>query len=406
MDVIRTEPARPGDSPDSGEVSGRRVGRRAFFAGGAGVALAATVPAAAHAGARREQSTTTTAVTTVRQGPLSLTDPQVGCLLDGSDERAKVQTALGLLGTAGGEIYQPVGTLGLGAEVTLPANVSWTGENRGGSVIQPASGYTGRLMSSGVYSYVANLTFYGARTSGVLLTIRAPRSVFTNLHFSNSGSHALEVVGTSGMTAHGNQFSDICIEDCVGIGILTTAWAYDNEFTNVWIGECQTGMRLNDSSCIFNTLHVWGCVGNGVELRNNAHQNLFQNVYLETNGTSGTGNGVDAWKVTGNQFVGGKLWKNASHGMSLVEAPRTRVMGLDIYENDRYGIWGGDSPYCQVIGNQFYDLSTPVRQDRPIYTGGTSNYWIISNNMMRTADHVVGGKVLAGANNAVSGNIE
>ncbi|MET7948575.1 hypothetical protein [Micromonospora sp. NPDC005324] len=90
-----TVPHRPGPA-------GRGLGRRALFAGGAGAAAAAALAAPARA-----------EPTTVREGALSLRDPRVGCLLDGSDEGAKVAVALSLLPPEGGEIFQPVGRLGL-----------------------------------------------------------------------------------------------------------------------------------------------------------------------------------------------------------------------------------------------------------------------------------------------------
>ncbi|MGW5580507.1 right-handed parallel beta-helix repeat-containing protein [Micromonospora chokoriensis] len=387
--VPPTVPQRPGPA-------GRGLARRALFAGGAGAAVATTLATPARA-----------EPPTVRESALSLRDPRVGCLLDGSDESAKVVAALALLPAEGGEIFQPVGRLGLGSEITFPMSLTWTGENIGAAIIQPAPGYTGRLVSTGTYNQISNVHFYGKRTSGVLLTVRRPRSTFHHLHFSNSGSHAIEFVGTGESTsAHGNKITDINIEDGVGMGIFVNAWAYDNEFLNVWVGECQTGVRLHDGACMFDNLHVWGCVGNGVELRNSAHRNIFQNVYLESNGTGGTGNGADLWQVWGNQFIGGRLWRNASNGIGVYSSGRTRIMGLDIHENGENGIRADASGLCQVIGNQFYSDETPRRQDRPIVTVGTSNNWIISNNVLRAYDHASGGMSLAGGNNVVSGNIE
>lgn len=82
-------------------------------------------------------------------------------------------------------------------------------------------------------------------------------------------------------------------------------------------------------------------------------------------------------------------------------------MGLEIHENGESGIRGGDSGLCQVIGNQIYsDSTTTRRQDRPIVTVGTSDNWIISNNVMRAFDHASGGASLGGGKNVVTGNIE
>ncbi|WP_425846757.1 right-handed parallel beta-helix repeat-containing protein [Micromonospora sp. DT15] len=393
--------AVPPAAPQRSDPPSRRLGRRVLFAGGAGAAVATTV--ATLAGAEQAGSPP---VTTVREAPLSLRDPRVGCRLDGSDESDKVTTALNLLPAGGGEIFQPVGALGLGSEVRFPTSVTWTGENIGAAIIQPAPGYTGRLVSSGKYNQISNVHFYGMQTSNVLLTVRGPRSTFHHLHFGNSGSHAIEFLGKDADTsAHANKITDINIEDCLGVGILVNKVAYDNEFLNVWVGECQTGLRLLDSACFFDNLHVWGCRGNGVELREPAHRNIFQNVYLESNGTSGTGSGADLRQVWGTQFIGGRLWRNATNGIEVSSSGRTRIMGLDIHDNGANGILGRDADLCQVIGNQFYDDATPRRQDRPIVTVGTSNNWIVTNNVMRAYDHRSGGASLAGANNVVNGNI-
>ncbi|GIG85408.1 right-handed parallel beta-helix repeat-containing protein [Plantactinospora endophytica] len=372
--------------------------------------MAATLPGPAVAAAEAVDKTfnagTKVDAVAVVEGPLSLRDPRVGCLLDGSDEAAKLNAAFALL-PGGGEVYLPPGTLGLGTEVTLPANVSLTGASLGASVIRPAAGYTGRLVSTGGWNRISHLQFHGAGTSGVLLTIRRARSMFSQLHLSNSGAHAIEFVGTAPNTsAHANKLTDINIDDCVGTGIVIGPYGYDNEFLNTWIGECQVGMRISSGSCLLENLHVWGCRGNGVELRRSADGTIFQNVYLETNGTGGTGSGLNAWQVTGTQIVGGRLWRNATNGASFDACPRSRVTGLDVYENGDAGVRGHDSSYCQVIGNQFYDLGTPKRQGRPIITSGTSDRWLISDNVMLAGDHLRGGKLLVGANNLLATNME
>ncbi|MBY8870408.1 right-handed parallel beta-helix repeat-containing protein [Micromonospora sp. PLK6-60] len=402
MDPADTPPSRP--APPLGGPP-RRVGRRALFAGGAGAALATTLPGPADAaGPPSAAGVGTGAAAVVREAPLSLLDPAVGCRLDGSDEWATVTTALTtLLPAGGGEIYHPAGRLGLGAELVLPKNVTWTGANVGGSVISPANGWTGRLVSTGFLNHLRGVQFDGLGTSGVLLTVRRARTHLGNLYLTNSGSHGLEFVGTdANNSAHANKVTDINVIDCKGTGVLVAGWAYDNEFLNTWIGRCQRGLRVQDSAGFFDNLHVWGCVGNGVELRNNGSHNLFQNVYLESNG----GNGLDAWQVTGTQVVGGRLWRNAGTGVTLVAAPRTRISGLDFHENTLEGLRGSDTSHCQVLGNQFYDERAARKQTRPIITTGSSNHWIVSNNVMRAADHAVGGKSLAGANNVVTGNIE
>lgn len=352
------------------------------------------------------KDTANTALTRAREGPLSLKDERIGALLDGSNEAAKLTTAMSMLPASGGHIWVPPGQLGIGSEVTLLDNVTLSGVH-GASVVRPSTGYTGRLISTGGSNRITSLKFDGLGTSGTLLTVRKARSMFQSLHFANSGSNGMEFAGTAAnSSAHANKITDTFFESCTaGYAIFLNTWCYDNEFLNTWIGGCQVGLRIQDGACFFNTLHVWGCTGNGVEVR--ANSTLMQNVFLETNGAGGTGNGIDIFNATDTQIVGGRLWKNASNGANLGgTSSRTRLSNLSIHENQANGINAGSVNLCQVTGNTFYDTATPSRQDRPIVTSGTSDFWIITGNIMRAADHVVGGKSLVGANNVVANNIE
>lgn len=340
----------------------------------------------------------------VREGPLSLKDPRVGAALDGSNEAAKLTAATALLPAGGGEILVPPGVLGLGSEVTLPANVSLTGTGLLGSSIRPAGGYTGRLLSTGVAARVSHLNFDGLSTAGTLLTVRGARTMLSQLYLQNGAADGIEFVGTSaGTSAHAAKVTDVNIIGCAGRGVMITSFAYDQQFSNVWIGQCNVGLRTQDSAGVFTNLHVWGCTGNGVEVR--GEHNRFMNVYLETNGAGGTGSGIDIFNITNTRVIGGALWKNNTVGANVSTANRTLLQGLAIYENNTNGVSGANSLYCQVVGNQFHDIATPARQDRPIVTSGTSDWWIVAQNVMRTADHVVGASTFVGANNVVVNNI-
>lgn len=80
-------------------------------------------------------------VARVNEGPLSLLDSRVGCLLDGSNEAAKLTTAVSMLPSNGGVIFQPPGTLGLSSmEITGRISVVLRGAGPRASRIFPVGG--------------------------------------------------------------------------------------------------------------------------------------------------------------------------------------------------------------------------------------------------------------------------
>jgi hypothetical protein len=340
------------------------------------------------------------AIIQITEAPLSLLDSRVNATMDGTDDSDQFNTALALLPEDGGDIYVPPGILGLSEHITLPDNTKLVGSGAMSTTIRPAGSYTGEIMSVSFGCTVSQIGFDGQDAAGPLLTVRGARCMLSQLYIQNSASSGLQFIGTgSGSdSAHAAKVTDVSIIGCASYGVFVGAWAYDQEFLNLWIGECNVGIRIENSDCLFNNLHVWGCTGNGVEVRGN--RNHFQNVYSESNGN----NGIDVFNAVGAQVIGGALWNNDNHGISIANN-RVLVQGMTITENDGNGVNGGNVLYGQVIGCQFHDADTPSRQNRPVVTTGTSNYWIVVGNVLRSADHVTGGNSLVGANNQVANNI-
>lgn len=80
-------------------------------------------------------------VARVNEGPLSLLDPRVGCLLDGSDEGAKLSDAVAMLPTNGGKLFHPGGTLGLSSfELLNRQSVTIEGVGRASKVAPVGAG--------------------------------------------------------------------------------------------------------------------------------------------------------------------------------------------------------------------------------------------------------------------------
>lgn len=341
------------------------------------------------------------------EAPLSLTDPRVNCALDGTgDESAKVATAISLLPAAGGHIYHPPGILRTGA-INFDRPVYWQGAGTQASTIKAASGFTGTQLtvtSSAPFSHVSQVAIDGNGVATNLLKVASARTLISHVYLSGqdgSTGAALWFNGTaSNASAHAAQVSNVRILSCDGYGVFLQGFAYDNEFVNLWVGSCNVGIRAQDASGFFTNTHVWGCTSNGVELR--AANHLFSNCYIETNG----GSGFNLFNSSNVRISNSTIWKNAAHGISVDTADRLSVIGCHIYDQGSNGVNGNNSLYGQIVGNTFYDVtSSGQSQDRPVVTAGTSDKWIVTNNVMLTSEHAVGASSLVGANNILADNI-
>lgn len=102
------------------------------------------------------------------EGPLSLRDPRVNCLLDGSDETSKWQIALAMQPAGGGELFLPAGVLTANVAIDRD-NLTLIGQGDG-SVIKAASGATVVAIGAGVTArhqiVIENLTIDGGFANG------------------------------------------------------------------------------------------------------------------------------------------------------------------------------------------------------------------------------------------------
>lgn len=344
----------------------------------------------------------------VIEAPLSLSDPRVGCALDGTgDEAAKVATAISLLPATGGHIYQPPGILRTSA-IAFDRPVRWEGAGDQASTIKAASGFTGTQVTipgTAPFSRISDVCIDGGGTATKLILVSSARTRLDHLHLtaqSGSSGAAIHYNGTDANTAsaHAGQMSDIRVISCGGYGVYLQGFSYDNEFVNLWVGSCNVGIRIENTDCFFTNLHVWGSTGNGIEVR--GANNRFANVYVETNG----GHGFDCFNAPRTKIANGSVWKNQNQGVNISTSDRVSVVGLNIYDQGQNGVNGANSLYGQVTNCTFYDdVSSTQSQDRPIVTTGTSDKWIITNNVMLTSEHAVGASSLVGSNNILTNNI-
>jgi hypothetical protein len=344
----------------------------------------------------------------VAEAPLSLLDPRVGCVLDGTgDQAAKVATAISLLPATGGHIYQPPGTLRTSA-ITFTRPVRWEGAGDQAAVIKAASGFTGDLLtvsSSAPFSRVHDVGFDGGGSALHLIKVASARTLLSHLYLTGQAGATGAAIWwngvSSGASAHAAQMTDIRILNCTGYGAYLQGFAYDNEFHNLWIGSCNVGIRVENTNCFFTNTHIWGCTGNGVELRDGNH--LFSNCYVETNG----GSGFNLFNAPRVRLSNCNIWKNQGQGVSLSgTSDRFSAVGCLIYDQGGNGIQAADCQFGQIVGCTFYDDTTSTQsQDRPVVTTGTADNWIVTSNVLRAADHTVGGNSLVGAGNVVANNI-
>lgn len=339
----------------------------------------------------------------VLEGALSLLDPRVNCLLDGTgDEAAKVATAIALLPSGGGHIYQPPGTLRTSA-ITFDRPVRWEGAGDQASTIQAAAGFTGALLTTASeFCHIQNVQLGGGGTATTLLKLTRSRTRLENLHLTAANGDGIWFEGTAtGTAAHAAQAVNVRVLSCTGRGVYVNAFGYDQEFTNLWIGSCGTGLRTQNTNGIYTNLHVWGSTGNGIEVRGST--NVFTGVYVETNGNSG----FDVFNSPRTTISNGTIWKNQGAGVNITgTSDRCRVQGLTIYDQGGNGVSGTDAKLCQVVDCSFYDDTTSTQtQDRPIATTGTADLWLVTGNIARAADHATGGISLVGAGNVTANNI-
>jgi hypothetical protein len=345
----------------------------------------------------------------VNEAPLSLTDPRVGAVLDGTgDQIAKVNTALGLLPSRGGKIYQPPGILRVLSGIVLSKSVQWEGAGDQASCIKAGPGLTGTLFqvsSSAPFSHVHDLQLDGSAVATKLLHVASARTRLSNLHINGgaggAGSAGLWFHGvSSGASAHAAQVENVRVIDCGTYGVYLQGFSYDCEFVNLWVASCDVGIRAENTNGFFTNTHVWGCVGSGVELRDGNH--LFQGCYVETCG----GSGLNLFNAHRVKIANSNIWKNQGQGVSLATSDRCSVIGSNIYDNGGDGVRIADSLLAQIIGNTFYDdTSSTQTQDVAVRMTGTSDEAVIAGNVMRPADHASGASVLVGSSNRVVGNV-
>lgn len=148
-----------------------------------------------------------------------------------------------------------------------------------------------------------------------------------------------------------------------------------------------------------------GGAGNGIRVTGLAGGNV--NARVIGNQVDGCSNGihVDDDSVTvDNCVVQGNVCNGNTNGIA-VNGLRHTIIGNVCKNNAGIGIQGSDATFVTCAGNNLYDDQGTKTQTYGIRTTGTSDFWVVTSNIARAADHLTAGISLAGSNNVSADNI-
>ena len=341
------------------------------------------------------------------QQPTYLVNNLVG---GGIDETSKVQAAIDWAAPRGIPIILPPGTFRV-RDLTIPSyGCQISGSSQGATILAPAPGAQW-LLRTRSYCIIRDLQMFLDGQDIIGLDVRTTvRGLVDNLYIYSTGSAnggtGIRVSGTAaGAQSHANRLTN-CMIQRVGIGIHGSAWCYDTEMLNIWVGEAATGIRFSDGGCMWTNVHVWGCTGNGITLFGVGGGNRFVNMYVETN--QGYGMFADSTNATGNVFIGCRFWANKLGGLRVIRGKHAQILGCQFDDNEEVGLTLWDHTDAVVSGCAAYDTREGAArtQKRGIQSGGTSNRITIVGCNIDPAAHTTGeAYALVGTQNRVEANM-
>lgn len=266
------------------------------------------------------------------------------------------------------------------------------------------------LTVAGMYWTVKDLGLDGNRennAAGSCLRVSKPRTTLENLNIGWAYEHGIINEGASGVDqAHAMLANKLYIRSCHGKGFYNKGlYAPDLQAELVWVGACDgDGIAIESVSAILSNLHPWGNAGDG--LRVSGGHATISGIYSETN----TGHGVHfATGANGGKLSDFWIWKNTQHGVfleNLIGKARIGISRGELQDMVGYGIVGQNSSHVTVSGVHSHDEQAVKTQGYGIQTNGTSDFWIVTGNVILAADHRVSSKALVGAGNVVANNLE
>lgn len=179
---------------------------------------------------------------------------------------------------------------------------------------------------------------------------------------------------------------------------------YDTVNDGIYIAT--TGETTVSTDVIVSNNKIRSAGRYGIRLANVAMGACSDNV-INASGTTG----IIIEKATGIGVVNNKITGSVTgDGIRLHMSARNQISLNTCKNNARYGIYITDdgataSLYNQITENHCYDDQGTKTQDYAIFSGNSSDYNIITGNIVRATDHTTGSMSLVGSNNIIFNNI-
>lgn len=289
-------------------------------------------------------------------------------------------------------VHIEAGTYVMEAGVTLPANTVLTGEGRATRLQWKANVDHGGayMLTVPGNSTVSDLTLFGmagSANAGGIKVVGA-YSILERLLVQDMTLNGIFVIGTSAITAHATKLNHIDVKQCADKGIYFYSYSYDAQMSNIWIGSCGEGMRLQEGQMMITNLHSWGNTGNGLSiLRENV---TVSNAYLETNGARG----LSAYQAKHIAMTNVRFWKNgtagANTGVNVEQCQDVRFSNCVFHDNNGPGLKIVASTDVSAITSKFYDSQATKTQTYAAEINSTSDYIVFLENSALASDHLTG----------------
>lgn len=328
------------------------------------------------------------AYTVVRSGAGKTTNKIFSCS-DYPSHDAAIQAAIDAAHTAGGGAVRVEGQFyEIENEIILKERVWLEGDGLGTRLqFKDGTTWTDKYMFRvDDFCSIRNIQLAGNIanvTGGSAIKIEGTACWFDRIRlyqFHQKGFYGVREAPTqqhpNGKPVHANQFTNLRITGCTEYGILMKDGTADNEYSNIWISNGNTGIRLESGQQEIANLHIWETDQNAMEIAASSSFVWLSNPYIESN--KGWGCVIEGRSVT---FNGGRIWKNGydndageTGGIKIDGGSKVSVVGTHIHENRGPGIYlGNNANKWSAVGAQFYDpraegAGEPVSGDTTVRT--------------------------------------
>lgn len=207
-------------------------------------------------------------------------------------------------------MFLPTGVVRVDKPIVVPAFGLARGSGSGQTVIAPAAGYTGPLMTAGPGATIEDLTLDGQSQATIGLQLTDASQV-TVESVEVKGTTQVGIVGTASVGVGEQEFTDVTIKDCAGLGFSNAGANGGADYTNVKVQNCGAGMVIShDNAAIVAVQTVNNTRGDGLVLRNASGATIIN---VRSAGNSGTG-----IRITNSTIAAGSAWLSSANGTNDV----------------------------------------------------------------------------------------